>query len=96
MGRHSTTEVPNANPLRQFHPKRRGNPQWSSGVIAPVQRRATEFERVVERLKLEPDEYIGSQELRDWAEKNKDARFVPERLLKAWNLSLRGTIDDIG
>jgi hypothetical protein len=29
-------------------------------------------------------------------ERNYDARFVPERLLKSWNLSLRGTVDDIG
>jgi hypothetical protein len=56
----------------------------------------SEFERVAARLSLDPDEYADSQELRQRAEKNKDARFVPERLLKAWGLSLRGSIDDIG
>ena len=76
--------------------RRRGNAAWSSGIPAPIPPTVSEFERIVARLRLEPDEYVGSQELREWAEANKDARFVPERLLKAWGLSLRGSIDDIG
>ena len=77
-------------------PKRRGNRAWCSEIVAPVQPTVSEFERVVAHLKLEPHEYVGSNELREWAEDNKDARFVPERLLKTWGLSLRGSIDDIG
>ena len=73
-----------------------GNRAWCSGIIGPVQPTVSEFERVAERLRLQPHEYVGSDELREWAERNKDARFVPERLLKAWGLSLRGSIDDIG
>jgi hypothetical protein len=74
---------------------RRANPRWSEGILVefPI---VSEFERTVARLRLKPDEYVDSQELRAWAERNKDARFVPERLLKAWGLSLRGSIDDIG
>lgn len=74
--------------------KRRGNPRWSESVANSLQPTVSEFERVVERLRLEPQEYIGSQELRAWAEKNKDLRFVPERLLKAWGIPLRRNIED--
>jgi hypothetical protein len=77
-------------------PKRRGNRAWCSGIVAPVQPSVSEFERIVERLGLKPDEYVGSNELRQWAERNKDTRYIPERLLKAWRFSLRGSIDDIG
>lgn len=77
-------------------PKRRGNHDWVSGLHVPILPTVSEFERVVERLRLEPNEYAASDELREWAEANKDARFVPERLLKAWGLWLRGSIDDIG
>jgi hypothetical protein len=65
-------------------------------MIVPISLTASEFERVVDRLRLKPNDYINSDELREWAEANKDTRFVPEPLLKAWGLSLRGSIDDIG
>jgi hypothetical protein len=79
----------------QLNRNRHGNPPWSEGIIVPVPT-VSEFERTVARLKLKPDEYVDSCELREWAQANKDTRFVPERLLKAWGLSLRGSIDDIG
>jgi hypothetical protein len=82
-------------PKSQLHRRRRGNPDWGSGMPVPIQPTLSEFERVVVRLGLEPHEYVASQELREWAEINKDARYVPERLLKAWGVSLRGSIDDI-
>jgi hypothetical protein len=53
-----------------------------------------EFDRMVARLRLTPDEYVSSSELRDWAEKNKDVRYVPERLLKAWGIPLRRNLED--
>lgn len=77
-------------------PERRGNRTWSQGIPAPIPPTVTEFERVVARLRLQPDQYIDSQQLREWAEKNKDVRYIPERLLKAWRLPLRGSIEDIG
>ena len=80
----------------QVGPRRRNNPDWSKGLPVQVQPTICEFERVVGRLGLKPNEYVDSAELRAWAEVNKDARYVPERLLKAWRLSLRGSIDDIG
>ena len=73
---------------------RRGNPRWSENIRNSLQSTASEFERVVFRLNLKPSEYAGSNELRAWAEKNKDVRYVPERLLKAWGIPLRRNIED--
>jgi hypothetical protein len=76
--------------------KRRGNPRWAENMLKSLLPTISEFERVAARLRLEPDEYVDSQELRAWAEKNKDARFVPEQLLKAWGIPLRRTFEDCG
>ena len=69
--------------------KRRSNIPWSRLPGADPTDEATsesEFERVVTRLKLTPDEYVGSAVLRAWAEKNWRLKFVPEKLLMEWGL----------
>lgn len=74
---------------------KRGNPRWSHGVEAiAVSSGPSEFERIVTRLKLTPDEYVDSPMLRSWAEKNWRQKFVPEKLLKAWGLRDWGLPDD--
>lgn len=42
------------------------------------------FERVVISLKLSPEQYVGSPELREWVLQNKDHKYVPPELLKAF------------
>jgi hypothetical protein len=44
----------------------------------------SEFERVVEALGLSPAEYQSSSALREWARQNRDYKYVPSELLKAW------------
>jgi hypothetical protein len=44
----------------------------------------SEFERVAEALRLSPPEYLTSSALREWARQNKDYKYVPSELLKAW------------
>jgi hypothetical protein len=68
---------------------KRGNPGWTQGFqgensFPPV---PSEFEQVVKRLKLDPEQYASSAQLRDWVEKNWRQKFVPERLLRIWRLS---------
>jgi hypothetical protein len=64
---------------------RRGNPHWDepepSGTTIPT---ITEFEQVTRKLNLQPDQYIRSTHLRDWARHNKSSTFIPESLLRAW------------
>ncbi len=65
--------------------RRRGNPNWGRpepiGRVVPV---VTQFEQVVRELKLEPEQYVRSTRLREWVQRNKNSKFVPESLLKAW------------
>jgi len=49
---------------------------------------STQFERLVARLNLKPDQYAGSKELREWALRNLRSCFVPEELLAAWKLQV--------
>ena len=69
--------------------KRRGNPNWGkpepSGPVIPT---ITEFDRVTRKLNLQPDQYIRSTQLREWARLNKNSTFIPERLLKAWGFEV--------
>jgi len=45
---------------------------------------ATSFEQAVKELKLQPDQYLRSKRLREWARRNKNSKFIPESLLQAW------------
>ena len=54
----------------------------------------SDFERIVARLKLSPNHYASSPELREWVERNWRQKFVPEKLLKAWGLRDWGPADD--
>ena len=76
-------------------PKRpKGNPRWSQGLQpAPTVNTPSEFERLVRRLRLSPEKYGGSPELRAWVEKNWRQKFVPEKLLRAFHLSEFGLSD---
>jgi hypothetical protein len=44
----------------------------------------TSFEEAVKELELQPDQYLHSMRLREWARRNKNSKFIPEPLLQAW------------
>jgi hypothetical protein len=46
------------------------------------------FERVVLSLKLSPEQYLASPELRAWVLQNKDHKYVPPDLLKAFGFQV--------
>ena len=69
--------------------KRRGNPNWGNprpvgSVVATI----TEFEKTANEYNLAPDQYLQSTQLREWARRNRNSRFVPEPLLKAWGFEI--------
>jgi hypothetical protein len=71
----------------------RGNPSWGRGrplVSAPAL--LTEFEMQVRELGLTPQMYATSRELKAWCERNKNHHYIPEWLLKAWNISVNSDI----
>jgi hypothetical protein len=45
---------------------------------------STEFEQMVESLRLEPHEYLHSRSLREWARRKRHDRYVPSDLLRQW------------
>src|SRR6266478_10151164 len=73
--------------------KRRGNPNWGKPEpIGPITPTITEFELVVKEFKLQPDQYLRSTRLREWARRNKNSKFIPEPLLEAWGFEIESTL----
>jgi len=62
---------------------------WTSpDLLVAAAPQVNGFEQVVRELKLKPAEYEKSTELREWVRKNKDQRYVPPDLLRAWGFRL--------
>src|SRR5262249_37373944 len=66
---------------------RRGNPNWGR-PLPPVPASPTEFENMVRRLKLMPEMYATSHELRRWCHLNRNRCYVPEWLLQEWRMNV--------
>src|ERR1035437_7657996 len=71
--------------------KRRGNPNWGKPE-GPVVITIIEFEQVTREFKLQPDQYIRSTRLREWARRNKNSKFIPEPLLEAWGFEVESSL----
>jgi hypothetical protein len=52
-----------------------------------VQGHESEFERMVDALRLLPHEYADSSALREWVRQKKDYKYVPSELLKEWGFA---------
>jgi hypothetical protein len=77
----------------EFMAKRRGNPNWGKpDPIGPVIPTITEFQRVTREFKLQPEQYVRSTRLREWARHNKNSKFIPEALLEAWGFEVEKTL----
>ena len=48
----------------------------------------SEFEMQAKRLGLTPDKYAGSDQLREWCKQNRNRCYVPEWLLKEWEIAV--------
>jgi hypothetical protein len=48
----------------------------------------TEFEEQIQQLGLNEQNCVGSEELRQWCERNNDRCYIPEWLLKRWQISV--------
>jgi hypothetical protein len=55
---------------------------------------ATEFERQVRRLRLSPELYAFSRELKNWCEQNRNRVYVPEWLLEEWGITVDPSFSD--
>ena len=64
---------------------KRGNPDWGKPLL-PIPSLVTEFETQVARLGLRTPDYVGSLELKRWCERNRNRVYIPEWLLKEWEM----------
>jgi hypothetical protein len=65
--------------------RKRGNPNWGKLDLHPTfQAQPSSFEQLVRKLQLQPEQYVHSDHLKDWVRRNKDQKYVPLDLLKAW------------
>ena len=56
--------------------------------MPPAPALATEFELRVRRLQLTPEMYTSSVELRLWCQQNRNRIYIPEWLLKEWEITV--------
>ena len=64
---------------------RKGNPNWGKRMpFGPVVPALCAFAEAVKELKLQPEQYVHSMPLREWARRNWNSKFIPESLLQAW------------
>jgi hypothetical protein len=71
--------------------RKRGNPNWGR-PMQPASVLCTEFEMQVRQLHLMAETYTSSAELRNWCERNRNNFYIPEWLLKAWNISVNSDL----
>lgn len=60
------------------------NRRFTNPLGASVPLSQSSFEEVVRELKLVPEQYKDSQQLRDWVFRHKDEKYVPSDVLKAF------------
>jgi hypothetical protein len=68
--------------------RNKGNPNWGK-PLHEIPNAPTSFDEMVQRLKLSEKEYRSSIPLKEWAEKHKDSKYVPQDLLEAWGIEVK-------
>jgi hypothetical protein len=63
------------------------NSNWGKAG-GDIPKTPTSFEEMVRLLKLSETEYKSSIQLKKWAQKNKDSKYVPQDLLEAWDIEV--------
>jgi len=71
----------------------RGNSNWGKAMVFTAEAPTpSAFEMMVKSLRLAPSGYIKSEQLREWVRANKEHRYVPPELLKAWGFEVKGDV----
>jgi hypothetical protein len=67
---------------------KRVNRRFTNPAATAPRSEPSSFDEVVRELNLSPEEYQSSQRLRDWVLRNKDQKYVPSELLKAFGFQV--------
>jgi hypothetical protein len=65
--------------------RNKSNRHWGEGC-ADIPNTPSSFEEVARRLNLSEKQYRSSIPLKEWAQKHKDSKYVPQDLLEAWGI----------
>jgi hypothetical protein len=68
--------------------RQRGNPNWGKPPEVKHASTPTEFELRAQSLRLNESNYANSDVLRAWCKANKNRCYVPEWLLKRWDMAV--------
>jgi len=68
--------------------RKRGNPNWGRPIFQHAPYVATAFEEQAQKLGLTEQTCVSSEEMRQWCERNKDRRYIPEWQLKRWGIAV--------
>ncbi len=60
--------------------------------MLPASVLCTEFEMQVRQLRLTPERYVVSAELRRWCEENRNRCYIPEWLLDEWEIRVNADL----
>jgi hypothetical protein len=71
--------------------RNRGNPTWGTAILGVISFPSS-FENIVKVLKLRPEQYASSRELKEWARLNKKHKYVPSDLLKIWGFEAESEV----
>ena len=71
--------------------RNRGNPTWGTAILGVISVPSS-FENIVRVLKLRPEQYASSRELKEWARLNKKHKYVPSDLLKIWGFEAESEV----
>jgi hypothetical protein len=63
----------------------KSNSNWGK-PCGDIPNTPTSFEEMVRRLKLSEKDYRSSIPLKEWAQKHKDSKYVPQDLLEEWGI----------
>ena len=73
--------------------KRNGNPNWGKPrAVGATSVTLTSFEELVKNMNLSPAQYKNSLPLKEWVRKNKDHKYVPPDLLRAWGFEVKSEV----
>ena len=73
--------------------RKRRNPDWGKPDLHTARNDGpTSFEEIVRKLRLSPTDYQHSTQLKAWVQKNKDQKYVPSDLLRAWDFEVKGDL----
>jgi len=82
----TTTQPFRHQPKSATNPRKRGNPNWGKPPEVKPASAPTEFELRARSLRLQESNYANSDDLRAWCKANKNRCYVPEWLLKRWDM----------